>query len=360
MELPLPLLLELVGPVRPMRVDGGIYFEGYSRVLYPTTASSDQSRIQWHVRSSKSPREKLQMNTSAYIPRANNSDPQVLAGARTFLGAFREACIILGQNRSSEYYRGIRYSGAASQDSTPSIGAPNSLTVGTSGMGIFGLTATMPIVYGKSVSRAAEGTDHDYLDILQLSQEMPIMLYDTDPTSERGWIVPLLYVILHMVRMWAATRSLPQSWLPHPPSDSEKEQSLSKELGGLGGIDLRLPIPKRDGDNHPSYTSQYKKTLAGLVGEFWKSLMSKEFDRLSIKIEPSIEAGAPKTFGWELLDIVAGKPCPHKHIPLHSNWEPLTQVVLVLFAQGLKEVLENLGSSVVDLARLWEDAVRSA
>ena len=198
-------MIELAGPLRPVKKNEGIYLEGFSRILYPTAASECCRSVQWHIESSSLPRERLEVNllSDNWI---RIGSPSLLAGARTFLGVFPRATIYLGITGSTDYYRNIRFSGASEEDHNPNLGAPTSITMGTSGLGIFGVTGSIPIIYGKSVSRATDNIHHNYLDILWLSKELPVILYDTGSDSERGWMVPMLCVILHMIHIWADER----------------------------------------------------------------------------------------------------------------------------------------------------------
>jgi hypothetical protein len=66
-------------------------------------------------------------------------------------------------------------------------------------MGIFGATMSNPIAYGKALAQTISGDDDSYLDVLELAIDTPIILYDDSSESERGWMVPALSAILHMI-----------------------------------------------------------------------------------------------------------------------------------------------------------------
>jgi hypothetical protein len=348
-EIPFHLLVSLAGPLYPVKKDGGIYLEGFSRALYPTSISKDRKCIQWHLKSSSSPRKKLDASLPSTDGWIQIDSPSQLAGARTFLGMFREAVIDLGTTKLGDYYRNIAFSGAYEEAHKPAIGAPTSITAGSSGMGIFGVTTTTPIIYGKSLSRATDDVDHDYLDILEICKERPVILYDTGDDSERGWMVPMLCVILHLIHTWAARRPNLRGDLPCIDPTWNGGQAAYDVLKDQGDFDLRaITSTQRRGtlpdaiDNSQSIheVKVQPKKLESLVKQFWNSITQRVEDNLKASEgQPQVELEAPKIFGWDYMDIVTEKPYRRMQVPFRGNWEPFTRDILVLFGKGLGEVI---------------------
>jgi hypothetical protein len=53
-------------------------------------------------------------------------------------------------------------------------------------MGIFGVTVTNPIIYGRVLAQTISGGNDKYLDILDSARERPIILFDNDENSLRA------------------------------------------------------------------------------------------------------------------------------------------------------------------------------
>lgn len=206
LELPFHLMTTVAGALYPMFHDGGIYLRGHSRLLFPVSSSSDGS-IQWHLITSPTRRVGLSPDTIHKQSWHRIGDPDRLANASpTFLGYCRRVVVNLGTNMPVSHYRDIGFSNAHDEVHGPSLQAPSSLTWGTSGMGIFGASMTNPIVYGKALAQTVNGDNDDYLEVLDLAMNRPIVLYDDNNETQRGWMVPALSAILHLVHVWAAQK----------------------------------------------------------------------------------------------------------------------------------------------------------
>ena len=345
LEIPFHLMTELAGPMYPVKQDGGIYLQGFSRLLYPTYHSDDLSWIQWHLGSSCSSRQKLQLGLLSNNQWVQIASPSQLSSARTFLGVYREAIVNLGTTSSIDYFRGIRFSGAFDETHSAAIGAPTSVSIGTSGMGIFGASVSAPIIYGKSLMRAGDGIDHDYLDILQICKERPIILYDTGQDSERGWMVSMLCVILHLIHTWAA-RTHTSNDVPVIDPRWDGGEAAYDALKDLGNLDLRDHSSSEQARaSSPRETGQRSssKTLGSLVKRFWQGITKRaavDLEKVS-EDQLQINVGWSKLYGWEYMDLILDKPSHRQQIPFQGNWKPFTEDVPILFAQGLGEVISR-------------------
>lgn len=128
--------------------------------------------------------------------------PDRLARARTFLGYCRRVVIDLGTEKPLAYYRNIAFSGAQDEHHGLTFGAPSTVTAGTGGLP-FNIGITVPITQPRALSQNVDAQG-DYLEVLRLAKDRPIIIYDTHDQSARGWMVPSLCVILHMIHIWSA------------------------------------------------------------------------------------------------------------------------------------------------------------
>ena len=198
LELPFHLMATVAGALYPMVHEEGIYLKGHSRLLFPTVLSNSGS-VQWHMITSHVCRQKLPPDTIHHHAWQRIGDAELLTNARTFLGYCRQVVVDLGTSKRPGYYSEISFSGADDESHGPSVQAPSCFTWGTAGMGIFGATISNPVVYGKALAQTVNGDDDSYLDVLDLAMDSPMILYDDSQESQRGWMVPALSVILHMI-----------------------------------------------------------------------------------------------------------------------------------------------------------------
>ena len=359
-ELPFDLMVSLAEPMYPSKADGGIYFQGFSRAMYPTSRSKDGESLQWHLISSTTRRQKLEFRLPSTKDWIQIETPAQLARARTFLGVYREGAIHLGTTGSRELHRQIAFSGASEETPKPMLGAPTSFTAGTSGMGIFGMTATASIIYGKSLCHAANDVDHDFLDIVDICKERPVILYDTADDSERGWMVPLLCVILHLMHTWAARKQNSQICIPcvdptwngkltastllMHEDDTDILTRPTRLMGTLSGLDGEIESIAR--------VSAQSKKLKSLVKHFWKCITQRVEEDLKASAEqPRIDFDLSKLYGWDYMDLVVEKPYHRLQVPFEGNWGPFTRDVLVLFGKGFGEVIRP--SEGVRVCPMW-------
>lgn len=111
----------------------------------------------------------------------------------------------LGIKKSIQYYKDILYSGLKDEDHSLAVGVPTSITLGIGSLLPMTLTASVPIIRNKAQLLASD-LEQDYIDILDKAKERPVILYDTNGTSQ-GWIVPLSFVLLQMIHTWSAKKT---------------------------------------------------------------------------------------------------------------------------------------------------------
>ncbi|KAI9877032.1 MAG: hypothetical protein M1830_005006 [Pleopsidium flavum] len=333
LELPFDLMTTVAGNMLPMCHDGGVYLKGHSRLLFPVSSSIPGS-IQWHLITSSSRRESLPPGIIHKHIWLRIPDPRVLSNAaRTFLGYCRQVIVDLGTNKPTGYYGGIKFSNAHDEDQGPSIQAPTSFTWGSSGMGIFGATLSHSIAYGKALAQTVTRGDDDYLDILDLAMDTPIILYDDDNESDRGWMVPALSVILHMVHTWAAQMDYVESQLPCVETTWKAGDAARTILIQKWDFVLR---------NSSNEEMSKKKVIKDLVMQFWHGIRKRREEDLIARCQstPAVELATSKLHGWDYMDLVRGRQSRRKQLKFNGNWRDLTEDVLVLFGQKLGEVIK--------------------
>ena len=344
-EIPLDLMISLAGPLYPVKKEGGIYLQGFSRALYPTVMSNDGGSVQWHLMSSKSRLQKLEHGHLAAENWLQVPDPSRLAAARTFLGVYREAAIHLGTDTSGDCYREITFSGAFEEtNGRPAVGAPSSMTAGTSGLGIFGVTTTVPIVYGRSLARATNDneSDFDYIDILEICKERPVILYDTADDSQRRWMVPLLCVILHLIHTWTVQEADSRLCFPFVEPAWNSAHAAAKRLYRSADVDLRSRPANADRNDDEIFWpgKAEPKSIKILVKQLWRGITQRVEDDLKASAEqPQIESDFSKLRGWDYMDFIVKKPYRRMQVDFHGNWGPFTRDVLVLFGKCFGEVI---------------------
>ena len=325
LELPFHLMTALAGPLEPRLMDDGIYLQGYSRLLFPAEEHLDSGSLQWHLVATESRRELLSEDRVMDHTRVEIRDPEYLASRRTFLGHFRRALVDLGTRKTIEYHRNILYSSAEAERHPLRIQAPSSFNIGTSGMGIFGLQITIPII-PKSLAQTIEGQNDDYWDVLALRSNKSVIMYDN--SGERAWMVPELIIALHMVHTWAAQAGTFKEQMPFAELTDDPGDAARKVLTDNWGFVLRDP---------PETNQSSRKTLKDLIMQFWHAMTSRQFKDLLAR---NSEVSNTALCGLEYLDIVLGECSERKQVSLHGKWRPFSDEVLVIFGQNFGDIIQ--------------------
>ncbi|KAH9222187.1 hypothetical protein DL95DRAFT_380989, partial [Leptodontidium sp. 2 PMI_412] len=166
---------------------------------------------------------------------------------------------------------------------------------------------------------------------------MPILLYD--PSSRRAWLVSTLSVILHLAHIYAhifpSRVTLDNKRIPLPYAEPSSD-------GGAAALNTILK-------NHSlviyqSEITKQTRTFLDLIREIYFSLMLV-VDKDSAR-PPAAKTGMRRRAflsGWELKAIVEtpqfpqDKECPL--LPSSGGWFEVSSSVLVLFCDGLGEVI---------------------
>jgi ankyrin repeat protein len=331
LELPFHLMTSLAGALYPMAHDGGIYLKGYSRLLFPTS-SFESGSIQWHLITSPSRQEKLPPGTIHDQSWQRIGDVDRLKNARTFLGYCRKVVVDLGTKQETGYYRDILFSSVRDENRVPSVQPPSSITWGTAGMGIFGATMTHTLNPGRALTSTACGVHLTYLDVLGLAMDTPVILYDHGLESRRGWMVPALSVILHMIHTWAAQNGTGNGPLPYSELTWKAGEAARSILTEKWNFVLR---------DTPSEEMDKKKLVKDLVMQYWDGIHQRQGEDLKARYQstPGLELASSKLYGWDYMDIVTGEHSCRRQLHFDGNWRELTEDAMVLFCQNLGNVI---------------------
>jgi hypothetical protein len=324
-ELPFEVMTRLAGTLYSVSYQRGIYLKGFSTLLFPTASWTNS--IQWHLvtgvdKHSLIPAGHIQQQDWIQIDDSNK-----LATARTFLGMYKDIVVHLGTKYSSLSYLNLGYSGAEEESPKPGI-SPDSAQIGTSGLGFFGATVAGKIRFTKGLSHTTH--QDSYETMLDTARSLPIILFDNHEGSKRGWLVPTLSAILHMVHVWGHKNKLSTEKF-HAKAESDPGHAAWTIIRRESKAKLR-----------ESYINGPDYYLHHLIMTFWTELDKKrELEALEKRKEGrNYKLESMKLLGWEIMDIVNSEPEPRrKQLNLEEDWKAVTDDVLVRFSQHLGDVI---------------------
>ena len=342
-ELPYQLMISQAGILFPKTYKEGLFLRGLSTLIYPTASWENHQIVQWHIIYSDNPNTQLSPGT---IPLGDSSDEvrtsrwmrctdlqQLASAKRTFLGYCKDINIHLA-TADSEISQ-VTYSQSELEDPPPGLRL-DSISLGTPGMGK--VSAGMNIGYSKPKGLMVGSMHETLLDLLDSAQDRPLLVYDDHPRAQKGWLVPTLSVVLHMLHVWALDKKLlRQIPFVHPCSNAGE---LARELIERDG-ELKL----RPGERKKQYECLKDVVKKHLI--FLECLRVEEAiaerDRAA-----TVKLRAAKVYGWDLVGIAKlDLPFFRKEHSIDESWTGLSKKVLVLFCQGLGEVIRPAPASKV-------------
>jgi hypothetical protein len=333
-EIPIEALLKLAHVSYIASYDNGLVLSGFSTMLFPTAQSSEL--IQWHFVSSKDDHTLIEIG-KVLADHDNGwvriSNPEQVRTARTFLGCYRAIQVHLGTK--AEDFDRVSYSPLDDDAAPPRLSVPTA-TFGSSIMGFFTASVAPKIEYPKSLATSTRVEHWD--DILDNARDTPIIVYDASEHVERGWMVPELSVILHMVHLWINEKGLQVSLQP-ARSDWDGGQAAWNIIYARGDLELRF-------SSDPNTGAKKSFCLKDLVNQLWENLRQKQQGELYEKRKPrgTLRAGNPHLRGWELMDIVKRVPTSKmRSLPLDTDcgWIHFAEAedILLLVCRDLGEAI---------------------
>ena len=346
LEIPFQSLVRLSKVTSQMEYGDRIVLYGPSSLLYPASFAGSQSStkslppcMQWHLITDEHPHSSASIlaESDSWLSVENKA---FLLETRTIVGYCKAACIHVG-TKDFDYAR-TGESGLMMDQSMPGVKI-KSITFGTSGMGILGVQAGMDIVHSRSLEVSPQIDKYD--DILDITRKMSMILYD--PGDQRGWLIPVHNLLLHMAQCWirkhTPTVLLPCAE-PQTAGGNEAEQIL------IGSY--KLLLKKLLDDDSEWY-------LRDLIKQIWRDLQGCLIARKQRRAEDRENQTllSSRLHAWDFLDFI-DRPTEfylRKETLdfLGCGWEALAEdnEIMILACQGLGEVIRPASS--VLLCREW-------
>ncbi|KAL9123052.1 MAG: hypothetical protein Q9187_000403 [Circinaria calcarea] len=337
-ELPFEVMTALGRVLYPMEYYDGIILKGPFTALVPIVRYSDS--VQWHFIASNTGNERLVTGSigNHLTDWFETCDFDLLKEARTFLGYCRNAEIHLGTPDLD--YTSIKRSDAQSERSRFGFSPKISFSMGSSGQGFFGAMFGSEVVYNRGLRATTKSTDLFLEDRLRRASEQPLLLYDTE--KKRGWLIPELSVILHIVHVWASRQ---EDLSPNTVHDiPHAEISANGGMAAYDAIDKgRLVKVRPEGiDGKPQLFIDVIKSFLTAFESRKEEIITREDSSSSRPFRQ------PGLRGWDILDIVTRKHIfGRKEVPIMKKtggkWDLVAlenPELIVLFGEGLGEPIK--------------------
>lgn len=354
LQMPFDAMLELAEIICDVSLEDdkgnatGIYLDGISFFLYPTSYKALPGRqpvIQWHLKEKTLDDEG---DRDPAIPPDTNGGQlwtripvyDTLRTSITVLGYCEKAMVQLGTKARRQYHSEPQYSHAEVEK--PNIEASlNSLTLGSSAEGA---KAEGSIGFRLRTGHKRELDDQKdltYKQVLRISQNMPVIIYDTQSQNERAWMVSQLSMILELFNIWAQREGL--RGIQYATASADGGAAAFNVLANRSYSE-RIAIEKMaDEDPSDIKTSGVIKRLYGRIQK-------------TRSINASSDEGARGTLslgrcsikGWDWLELVDGleRAVSQRRQVLASRmfsslpcWLPFTDSIPVFFAQEIGDLI---------------------
>ncbi|ENH67466.1 Calcium/calmodulin-dependent protein kinase [Fusarium oxysporum f. sp. cubense race 1] len=354
LQMPFDAMLELAEIICDVSLEDdkgnatGIYLDGISFFLYPTSYKALPDRqpvIQWHLKEKTSDDEG---DRDPAIPPDRNGGPlwtkipvyDTLRTSITVLGYCEKAMVQLGTEARRQYHNEPQYSHAEVEK--PNIEASlNSLTLGSSAGGA---KAEGSIGFRLRTGHKRELDDQKdltYKQVLRISQNMPVIIYDTQSQNERAWMVSQLSMILELFNIWAQREGL--RGIQYATASADGGAAAFNVLANRSYSE-RIAIEKM-ADEDPSDIK-----ISGIIKRLYGRIQKTR------SINASSDEGARGTLslgrcsikGWDWLELVDGleRAVSQRRQVLASRmfssppcWLPFTDSIPVFFAQEIGDLI---------------------
>lgn len=321
-ELPFELMITL-GRVRyPVDCFDSIVLKGHSTALIPM--SQTEESIQWHFASQKDRREPINLETIKIICQTSlkglDLDSLCDSSKRHFLGLWEHAEIHLGTKDSN--HKVITKSGADEESSRPVVVKEFPLTVGSSGLGIFGAQGQAKWTLSKAVEAELRAEDQLLIDQIRHAGESASILYDND--TKCGWLVSELSLIYELILAWAMRqkdthRKALLSCLPQAEVDYGGGKAVSDLLDREGN---RVILPKSGNEGEVLLRDRFITMF---------NAFQKRKDQVKLKkddgFQPLRFLRSSTLYGWDFDDIASQiRVAKRREISISSSsggWEKI-------------------------------------
>ncbi|XTI94795.1 hypothetical protein V2W45_1181286, partial [Cenococcum geophilum] len=336
-ELPLELMLTL-GRVRyPVDCLESVVLKGHSTALIPM--SQTQESMQWHFESRKDRTEPIELETIENICQTalKGVDLESLCDSskRHFLGLWEHAEIHLGTNDSN--HRVITKSSADEESFRPVIVREFPLTIGSSGMGVFGVQGQAKFAWSNATEAELRAEDHLLIDQIRQAGESASILYDNE--TKCGWLVSELSLIYELILAWAMRqkdthRQALLSRLPRAEVDRGKGRAVSDLLDKEGN---RVILPRSGNQGEVLLRDRF-------IAMF--NAFQKRKDQVQLKKRDGFQLSrilpSSTLYGWDFDDIASQiRVAKRRKISISGSsggWETIASqnpdIVVVLCAKA--------------------------
>ncbi|KAF5253767.1 hypothetical protein FANTH_1460 [Fusarium anthophilum] len=354
LQMPFDAMLELAEIVCDVSLEDdkgtatGIYLDDISFFLYPTSYKTHPGQkpvIQWHLKEKTLDDDG---DRDPAIPPDRDGGPswtkipvyETLRTSITVLGYCCKALVQLGTEARRQYHNEPQYSHAKVEK--PNIEASlNSLTLGSSAGGAKA-EGTIGFKMRKGLWREnEEKKELSYRQVLRISQNKPVIIYDTQRQNERAWMVSELSMILELFNIWAEQEGL--RGIQYATASADGGAAAFNVLANRTYSE-RTAI-KKMADDDPSDIK-----ISGIIKRLYGRIHKMR------SINTGSDQGAPGTLslgrcaikGWDWLELVDGfERHTSQRREVHASrifssqpcWLPFTKFIPVFFAHEVGDLI---------------------
>ena len=337
LEIQLEMMAALGGARYMTTFDGGLVMKGHSTLFVPVKLNADS--VQWHCIYEKDG------NRLAYRELRNRCPNRALLDTINH-ESIKDTRAFLGWWHSGTTHLGTAGSDYANIDWSPATETRRSARFSGTDIGFQTMvTGKLSFMMGPKDGRLHVSRSGPFRKVIQCAEKTPIVLYDLE--DRRAWLVPALGVILHIF----LTRHRLDPY--HVEGESVKFAFASpSRQEGRTVMDTvlknqSLKIYESDASSEKDFY------FSDAILDIWSQmerLMEKDND---IEAGPGLPLRGTmrsKLHGWEYMSLVHEKNYRQKEAVIEKSnggWVDLVDNIdsLVLFATGLKEVIQPLYTS---------------
>ena len=344
LEIPVRMMSQLGGAVHQVEFGGGIVIKGFSAMFVPVKRVGDC--VQWHYIYNEDGSRLPYGEADKHCPGRLLMNQKEVASTRAILGWWGKVTTRLGS-------ADINYDRICWTDlKEPSHSV--AFSGGSFGFQMFG-TGELNFSIGPKDSRLHISQPGPYQRIIEHASNTPVVLFDTEKSERRGWLVPASSVLAHIAQTkHARTRFSVDGRVP-------RIQPTSTELDVCHGAKKMLlenaaTILIRDPWDQSSFD------FKDLVLEIWsllEILMDQDYKREASADVRLHATGRRKIQGWEFMDLVIGRSSIRmKEVALRKscgNWIDLAYDInaVVLLASGLEDLIIPREDTDSGLCQTW-------
>ena len=342
------LMATLAGIRTAVEFRGGLILRGLSTALIPLRMGEGEDAIQWHLATTNTRdgaiiTEPLDENEGidGYY---KVQDVQQLWAKKAYLGWCSVATVRLGTKEAR--YRDVTWSDP-SKDRRHIEFSGFSLSLGPSALGFGGPTGTANFVIPRVQRTHFMDVENQLKDRLQYSIARSVIVYDT--SDQRGWMIPVVCLILYMVHLRARK-------LPRPPEASQDGPAL---------IPYSRVAKEAAHEAYRILTEYMEPHSASTLGnsEKWNDTLALFYIALDTFFGKSKElrrtssaSHSSDISGFELMDAVCVEnPFRYNSRQIRRNsggWAQLGDTVGILFCRGIGNAIVP-GAGANKLCRPW-------